>query len=180
VKLAAGRRAWRRWLAAAGPWQDWSVCPALLSPEVESLALPRARRDLTAARLAQAMQPLLEPGGVLCVLDLEPTRGVQVAALLSQSAHPVLLLPRWPYAAALLSCQDLLATLLALAPAMPRTDHLANVVFVLDAERGTPIPNRSRADRRADNRHTLSPFDLPDLKTLRARGITRVHRITNA
>jgi hypothetical protein len=157
------------------------MCPMLLSPEIEALSVPRPRRHPRAARLAESMAPLLAQPGALCVLDLEPLLGVQVAARLAALAHPVLLLPRWPYSDGVLPCDRLAATLLAEArslPAEPR--RLPNVLFVIDAERGKPLPNRPRADTRADNRHALSIFDLPDLKTLRARGIQRIHRIAAA
>jgi hypothetical protein len=124
-----------------------------------------------------AIAPLLTEPGVLCVLDLEPILGVQVAARLATRAHPVLLLPRWPYGEAVLPCNTLAATLLAEARALPPPSRLPNVVFVLDGQRGKPIPNRSRYDQPADNRHMLSIFELPDLKTLRARGIGRIHLV---
>ena len=33
MRLSATRGAWARWQAAAGQWQGWSVCPALLAPD---------------------------------------------------------------------------------------------------------------------------------------------------
>ena len=35
MRLSRTRRSWQRWQAAAGPWQGWSLCPALLAPEIE-------------------------------------------------------------------------------------------------------------------------------------------------
>ena len=35
MRLSTTRRAWQSWQAAAGPWQGWSVCPALLAPETD-------------------------------------------------------------------------------------------------------------------------------------------------
>ncbi len=123
------------------------------------------------------MRAILEPGGVLCLVELEPLLGVAVAALLADAAHPVLLLPRWPYDEALLPCGSLIATLLAEARALPPPTSLPNVVFVIDADRGQLVPHRSAGDRRADNRYSLSLQDLPDLKTLRSRGIRRIHHV---
>ena len=58
-------------------------------------------------------------------------------------------------------------------------ERLANVVFVLDAERNTPVPGRTAMDRRADNRFRLSTGDLPTLRDLRAGGIGRVVKVTH-
>ena len=90
MRLAAARRAWHRWQAAAGPWQGWSICPALLSPELEDVPDGAAPNPAPASRLAEAIRPLLEPGGALCLLDLDPLLGVQTAARLTALAHPVL------------------------------------------------------------------------------------------
>ena len=172
-----GLAAWRRWQAAAGPWQGWSICPALLSPELAALPTTRVGRPSRAHALASALRELLEPGGVLCLLELDPLLGVAIAALLADAAHPVLLLPRWPYAEALLPCVPLIATLLAEAQALPAATPLPNVVFVIDPDRTRPVPHRMARDRRADNRYSLSLQDLPDFKTLRSRGIRRIHHI---
>jgi hypothetical protein len=180
VKLATGHRIWQRWLAAAGPWQNFLVCPALLSPELEALPTIRPRTHPHAAPFARAIQPLLEPGDTLCVLDLEPSLGVQIAARLAAHAHPVLILPRWPYPEALLPSEELVASLCAGARLLPPPRRLTSVVLVLDAERSQPMPDRASSDPRADNRHALPVFDLPNLATLRTRGIQRVHRVRAA
>src|SRR4029450_12588142 len=121
------------WQLAAGPWQGWTVCPALLSPEFEDVPARRARRHPLAERLAERIKPLFEADGTLCVLDLEPELGIQVAARLASLAHPVLLLPRWPYAHAVLPVDRLLATIVAEAQHLPREpERHANVVFVVD------------------------------------------------
>jgi hypothetical protein len=180
MKLAAARHAWERWQAAAGPWQGWSVCPTLLSPELESIEPRPPRRSNKAANFAARLPPLLETPGTLCLLDLEPTLGVQVAARLAHIAHPVLLIPRWPYRQAVLPVEHLAWTLVNESHRLPGpAERRPNVVFVLDAERSRPLPNRPRADPRTDNRHHLSAFELPDLRTLRERGITRIQRIQN-
>jgi hypothetical protein len=120
------------------------------------------------------------PGGALCVLDLEPTLGVQTAARLSRWAHPVLVLPRWPYAEAILPTAELLTTVMREAHHLHTAERLPNAVFVVDGQRSTSVPERSQNDPRADNRHVLTPFELPNLATLRARGIERIHRILSA
>jgi hypothetical protein len=178
MRLPAGRRAWERWLAAAGPWRGWSVCPTLLSPELERIDPRPPRSAPQAAHLAACIAPVLETPGTLCLLDLEPTLGVQVAARLVRYAHPVLLLPRWPYAEALLPANELAWTVVHESRRLPRRpEGLPNVVFVLDAERARPLRNRLAHDPRADNRYQLAVFELPDLRTLRVRGITRIRRI---
>jgi len=175
------RHAWQRWYEAAGPWRGFSICPTLLSPTLEEL--PTGRRSFAhdALRLADAILPLLQPGGALCLLDLDPTLGVQTAAVLAEHAHPVLVLPRWPYAAAVLPCDTLAAALVAAARTLPRGEQrLPNVVFVLDGQRSQTIPARPTHDPKADNRHALAAFELPDLGTLQARGIRRIHRFQHA
>jgi hypothetical protein len=174
--------AWRRWQRAAGPWQGWTQCPTLLSPFVDEINPRRAPGRRRAVHLASSLTETLQSGGVLCLLDLEPTLGVRVAAQLSRVrlAHPVLVLPRWPYADALLGSDRLLTALLDESRRLPNLDgRLDNVVFVVDAERARLVPDRSVRDPRADNRHGLFTFDLPNLATLRARGIQRVVRITH-
>ena len=134
-----------------------------------------------AARLAEAITPLLEPGGALCLLELDPLLGVQTAARLTALAHPVLVLPRWPYAQAVLPTARLTATLVSESHRLPVAhERRLNVVIVIDAERGRSIPNRPLGDPRADNRHTLTTFELPDLRALRSRGIARIHRCVRA
>jgi len=171
------RRAWDRWQAAAGPWQGWTICPALLSPEIETLALPLLdhHESTSSAPIAR----LLEPGATLCLLDLEPELGVELAAGLAHLAHPVLVLPRWPYAEAVLPVDRLLATLVDASRRLPRhPQRHDNVVFVLDNQRAQPVPARSSTDPRADNRYHLATFDLPDLRTLRQRGIRHIQHIS--
>jgi len=179
----AALRAWLRWQRAAGPWQGFSQCPPVLSPFVDDVIPRRTRGRRRAVQLAASLAETLSAGGVLCLLDLEPTLGVRIAAQLSraQLAHPVLVLPRWPYADALLASNALLHTLLEESRRLPNVDRrLDNVAVVLDAHRALLVPDRRRDDQRADNRHTLSIFDLPNLATLRARGIRRIVRLTHA
>jgi hypothetical protein len=179
--IQRAQRAWERWLRAAGPWRGYCQCPVLLSPSVSEVAPhPFAAAD-HATRLAHDLAPALHTGGVLCLLDLEPALGLAVAAELNAArlAHPVPMLPRWPYAEAVLPVDQLLHALLSGARRLaPDAQRLPNVVLVLDGERATLLPDRPRADPRADNRHTVFNFDLPNLPTLRQRGIGRVIRVT--
>jgi hypothetical protein len=176
------RRVWQRWLAAAGPWRGWVVCPLLRVPELER-AVPHAPPDPGVARaLDQALRGAVgDAGGTAVVLDLDPVVGVELAARLSADriAHPVLVLPRWPYTEAILPFDQLLQRLTAGAKRLtPPAERLANVVFVLDSRRDMPLPGRPARDRRADNRYRLSIGDLPALADLRAGGIRRVVKVT--
>jgi hypothetical protein len=175
IARRAALAAWQRWLAAAGPWRGFSSCPTLLSPELEHIT-PRTPSTQRADALAARLAPTLSRPGVLCVLDVDPIVGVQVAARLAHVAYPVLVLPRWPYADAVLPVDGLLGALFDESQRLPPSPASASVVFVLDGERGS-LTTRARVDRRADNRHTLPIFDLPTLATLRIRGIQRVVKV---
>jgi hypothetical protein len=172
-------QAWDRWQAAAGPWKGWSVCPALLAAE------PVARRRIAykprvrADELASGLRGTLAKGGVLVLLDLEPVIGVHLAARLNEwrLANAVLVLPRWPYQTAVLPVDELVDALVSQARQLTTDEQLPNVVFVLDAERSQPIVRRSQRDPRADNRYRLSVADLPDLASLRKRGIRQVVKL---
>jgi hypothetical protein len=179
VQLSTGRRAWNRWQACAGPWQGWSVCPALLAPEVEEV-IPREEKRPVARALAANLAGALQGGGVLVVLDLEPILGVHIAAWLNQwrVANGVLVLPRWPYRQALLPVDGLVHALVAQARRLTDEANLPNVAFVLDAERARAREKRSARDARADNRYRLLVGDLPSLADLRGHGIRQVVKVT--
>jgi hypothetical protein len=180
--MNAAWHAWSRWQHAAGPWQGWTQCPPLLSPCVSAVDGEPAADRARATELAFELEPTLRQAGTLILLELEPTLGVQVAAELSAQrlAHPVLVLPRWPYADAVLPTQQLTEALVHEANRLPGdVSRLDNVVFVVDGERNRVLHARPPDDPRADNRHTLSIFDLPNLATLRARAIRRIVRVAH-
>ena len=179
--LSGARRAWGRWLACAGVWQGWSICPALLAPEVDEI-IPRQARRPAARALAASLAGSLDRGGVLVLIDLEPILGVHVAALLNQwhVANGVLLLPRWPYRHAILPVDGLVHALVGQTRRLTTDAHLPNVAFVLDAERSRAVPHRSASGGRADNRYRLLAGDLPNLAALRARGIREVRKVSAA
>ena len=116
------------------------------------------------------------------VIDLEPILGVRVAAELNrrQLANVVLVLPRWPYAQAVLPVDGLVAALVETSPSVGPVDAPTNVVFVVDAVRERPIGRRAVSDRRADNRYRLAASDLPNLATLLGAGIRRLVKIGRA
>jgi hypothetical protein len=181
VHVSTARRAWDRWQACAGPWQGWSVCPALLAPGVDEV-IPRVVRRPSARALAASLASSLQPGGVLVIIDLEPILGVHVAALLNQwrVANGVLLLPRWPYRQAILPVDGLLHALVGQTRRLIGAERLPNVAFVLDAERSRSAPKRAASDARADNRYRLAAADLPNLAALRAHGIREVRKVSRA
>lgn len=150
----------------------------LAAPDMDGVEA-RAEDYPMADVLADQLSATLRPGGVLLVLEVRPELGVHVAARLNalQMAHVVLVLSRWPYRQATLPTDCLLHSLLGQSRRLRRDATLPNVVFVLDAERGRPLARRSTSDPRADNRYQLSPADLPNLATLRARGIHRVVKV---
>jgi hypothetical protein len=184
VRLSLTRRTWRRWQDAAGPWQGWSVCPALLAPETANITpskSPRPAADRIAASLARSLQDsrAQDTGGTAMILDLEPVLAVCVAARLNQLrlANAVLLLPRWPYQQAILPVDGLLDGLVSQATRLTHGD-LMNVAFVLDAERTRAVPHRAKHDQRADNRYRLTVADLPNLSALRSRGIHKIVKLS--
>jgi hypothetical protein len=154
------------------------MCPSLLAPEtleIRAVGSPR----YGAAQLVESLTSTLQEPGTAVVIDLEPGLGVHIAAHLNQLrlANAVLVLPRWPYAEAILPVDGLLHSLVSLSTRLIAED-LPNVAFVLDAERNRAVPQRPANDERADNRSRLSVADLPNLAALRARGIRRVVTIS--
>src|SRR5258708_36205474 len=119
MRLSTTRRAWARWQLAAGPWQGWSVCPALLAPGAADIT-PRHAPRPAAERIAASLKDTLQQytGGTAIVLDLEPVLAVHIAARVNELslAHAVLLLPPWPYRQAILPADEVLDGLVHQAP----------------------------------------------------------------
>jgi hypothetical protein len=163
------------------------ICPALLSPDVRGIAprpaasAVRVRATALATELEQSFGERLSGGhedGTLLLLDLEPVLGIHVAARLNRAglANVVIAVMRWPYVDGVLPVDTLLHTLRGQSRGL-LDRPLRHVVFVVDADRSRSLPGRSRFDSRADNRYRLSPFELPELGTLRARGISRLLKL---
>lgn len=176
--------AWDGWLAAAGPWQRWSLCLPLVAPGLAELdgplELDSPRRDdgdtedqadSLLHRLADALhaQPPM-----LVVLDLPPDCGVQLAAALARRglARPLLQIGRWPMAQAVLPAELLVRVLLQEGRSLPRGDG-PHACLVLDGERFMPA-DRPPGDPRADNRYETSGEELPDPPALEAAGIRHI------
>jgi hypothetical protein len=164
---------------AAGPWRGWAICPALVIRDVESTRRVHRQDRLSTVFVDEVASSLAESHTAV-VLDLEPDLGAAMAARLHQLrlAHAVLVLPRWPYTHAILPTDELITTLIRESRRLETSQlDLPNVAFVLDCERSKSVPQRPKHDPCADNRYTLSAADLPDLKSLRERGIRRVLKI---
>ena len=156
----------------------WSICPALLAPTELPFDTAPSAPETAAEELAESLASELRTGGTCLVLELDPALGVGVAAQLNERglARPLLVIPRWPYAQAVLDTVQLTGVLVQEARRLRIAESVRNLVMVLDAARGRSI-ERPDPDPRADNRYTLSPYDLPNLAALRARGIQRVVKI---
>ena len=167
------------WFDAA-PWSDTSD---LTSAGARNEPAVQRRADELANALADELHRV--GPGVAVLLELEPALGVRVAARINarRLAHVVLVLPRWPYAEAVLPTQALLDALLAEAARLaldmdaPRDAHCESVVFVTDSERAQSV-RRPITDRRADNRYRLGPADLPSLRDLLAVGVRRIVKVS--
>jgi hypothetical protein len=156
----------------------------LLAPEVDSISRqpPAGKFFARAEALAQELAATLDGAdGTLILADLAPALGVSLAAQLyaRQLARPLLVLPRWPYARAVLPVAELLYALIELAPRRNAL-QVGHVCVIIDAERERPIPHRSPRDPRADNRYHLLRYDLPNLAALRERGIRRIVKVARA
>jgi hypothetical protein len=132
--------------------------------------------------IADGLVSQLTTGGTFVLLDIDPVAGIHVAARLNllRLANAVLVLPRWPYEHGVLPVDGLLHALITQSGQLAQEEPMPNVVFVLDAARSKPLLERSKSDRRADNRYRLSLSDLPNLAALRERGIRRVVRLSSA
>jgi hypothetical protein len=199
------QRAWARWQAAAGPWRGWAICPALSMPQAPVAAGAASAADVH--DLSEVLQPggtagvrdptevprtdgtpgvldltdVLRTEGTAVLLDLEPLVSIASAADVSRRglAHVVLVLPRWPHTDAILPTGALATLLLESSRRLGAQPVASNVVFILDAERQTPV-RRPAHDARVDNRYPIMASDLPNLATLQRAGIKRVVKVTSA
>ncbi len=188
VQLPAREDALRRWLLPpANAWAGFAKYTLLTAlaerstvaalPDVE--ALDDVHRARTAGRRVAAAGL---PTDTLWVVDLRGAASVAFGTALSSSAFagasaPVTLVPtfnNWPAQNELVPAEETLAALVSMPPS-PASDHFdgGSPVFLLDAWR-MAFRSEEPDDDAYDNRYLLSPADLPDAATLRARGIRRV------
>jgi hypothetical protein len=124
---------------------------------------------------------VLRTEGTAVLLDLDPLVGIRSAGHASRRGlgHVVLVLPRWPHTDAILPTGALVTLLLESSRRLGAQPVASNVVFILDAERQTPV-RRPAHDARVDNRYPITASDLPNLATLQRAGIKRVVKVTSA
>ena len=188
VQLPAREDALRRWLVpptnAWAGYAKYTLLTALAEqsfvaelPDVEVLDdVYRARA--AGRRVAAAGMPT----DTLWVVDLRGAASVAFGAALANAAFArasasVTLVPtfnNWPAQNELVPAEETLAALVSMSPS-PAQDGLdaGSPVFLLDAWR-MAFRSEEPDDDVYDNRYFLSPADLPDVATLRARGIRRV------
>jgi len=132
--------------------------------------VPKAQR--AAVRVAD--QGL--PDGTMWIVDLQGAGSVAFGSTLARaSAQRVSLIPtfnNWPADDELVPADDTLAVMVQFPP--PAASDPAGApttpVFLLDAWR-LAFRGDDPGDEVVDNRYILTPSDLPDVATLRARGI---------
>jgi hypothetical protein len=184
IQLPAQADALRRWQIPPGdpwaPYAKYTLLTALDSaptqvelPDVQSLdevrSAENAARQVAGAGL---------PSDTLWVVDLRGAASVAFGVTLSRTAlEPVRLVPtfnNWPATDELVPAEETLAALTSMIPQAPEdVGPGARPVFLLDAWRLAYRFDDPGEDT-YDNRYILTPSDLPDADTLRARGFRRV------
>lgn len=188
VQLPSREDALRRWLLPpTNAWAGYAKYTLLTAlgerstvaglPDIEALDdVHRARA--AAVRVAAAGLP----ADTLWIVDLRGAASVTFGVTLSRApqaalAPSVALVPtfnNWPAQNELVPAEETLAALVSMSPALPQDDALGGApVFLLDAWR-MAFRSEEPDDDTYDNRYLLSPADLPDVSTLRTRGIRRV------
>jgi hypothetical protein len=184
VALPSRDNALRRWQLPPGdPWAAYAKYTLLTAldvvPEMAVLPDPSRLDDVGRASLAgQQLGANGVPPDVMFVVDLRGAASVAFGVALSRTAHqPVSLIPtfnNWPGDDELIPAEETLAALATMWPRAPDPDAaLTTPVFLLDAWRLAYRYDDPGEDT-YDNRYILTPADLPDVATLRARGIQRV------
>jgi hypothetical protein len=181
--LPAREDAMRRWQLPPGdawaPYAKYTLLTALdASPQ--QVELPDVQ-SLAEVQIAEAAgrQVAAEgfPSDTMFVIDLRGAASVAFGVALSRAARQsVSLVPtfnNWPGEEELIPAEE---TLAALSTMWPRQQHeegaLTTPVLLLDAWR-LAYRFDDPGDDTYDNRYILTPGDLPDVATLRARGIQR-------
>jgi hypothetical protein len=155
-----------------------------LSPEIEPIEPrpPSTSTQRIAAELIDKIQPDLTDPGTCLLVDLAPALGISIAGALYARglAHPLVLLPRWPYASAILDAAEPLWALRQSVPPGAVNIPSRNVCIVIDAEHQRGAAAQTRDPKRVDNRYQLTPHDFPSLSDLRARDIRRIVRLSSS
>lgn len=171
-------------LPDANPWAGYAKYTLLTS-----LGEAAARADLPDVttlddvRRARAVGERLGAGGLpadtLWLVDMRGAASVAFGEALARSTPGggVSLVPtfnNWPGDHEVVPAEETLAAMVATPPSSQGdATEGARPVFLLDAWRMAALDDEPDDDD-YDNRYMLSPSDLPDAATLRARGIRRV------
>ncbi|MGO9836608.1 MAG: hypothetical protein ACLP1X_20620 [Polyangiaceae bacterium] len=183
VQLPARSTALRRWLLPpTDPWAGYAKYTLLTAlgeapeiaelPDVEGLGAVQRARSASATVAASGLPP-----DTLWVVDMRGAASVAFGTELSRSTGGVSLVPtfnNWPARNELVPAEETLSALASMSPDGPgEGGEATHPVFLLDAWR---MAHRfdEPGDETYDNRYFLSTSDLPDVDTLRARGIRRV------
>jgi hypothetical protein len=186
VELPSKEQAIERWQLPPGdPWAPYAKYTLLtaLASGPQQVELPDVQSLPEVQQAAEAGRRVGEAGlppDTLWVVDMRGPASVAFGVAMQQAARePVSLVPtfnNWPAEDELVPAEETLSALTSLSP-KPVTGANASVgsrpVFLLDAWRLAYRFDEPGEDT-YDNRYILSTSDLPDVETLRARGIRRI------
>ncbi len=183
VDLPSRDVALSRWQLPPGdPWAPYAKYTLLsaLGQNGETATLPDVsnfadvqRASLAGLRLAEAGLP----PDTLWIVDMRGASSVAFGTAVSRYGRgSVSLVPTfndWPGENEVIPAEETLAAMVTMSPHLPEADLATHPVFLLDAWR-LAYRDEEPADDAYDNRYALTPSDLPDVPTLRDRGIRRV------
>lgn len=176
----------QRWqVAPESGWSRWHKGTLISSvdPMGGKATLPDVRQLEVATEAATAAANVAKaglPADTLWLLDLRGAASCAFVSRLSREAKvpiaPVVTFNNWPAVDGIVPADETLAGLLAFPPDLPPPDagvlQRAHPVFLLDSWR---LAYRFDDPGEAfDNRYMLMPGDLPDVQTMRERGIKNV------
>jgi hypothetical protein len=184
VDLPSRADALAHWqLPPSDPWSAYAKYTLLsaLDEKQDRATLPDVRSLADVARASLAGQRLGGgglPPGTLWIVDMRGASSVAFGAAVSNSAREqVSLVPtfnNWPGGESeVVPAEETLAAMVTMTPHQPDGESWTHPVFLLDSWR-LAYRDEEFPDDAYDNRYMLSPSDLPDAETLRARGITQV------
>jgi hypothetical protein len=184
IVLPGRDEAVRRWQLPAGdPWAPYAKYTLLSALDAVSrpIELPDVR-SLEEVRLAAAAgyQVGAEglPAGTIFVVDMRGAASVAFGVALSRAARQsVSVVPtfnNWPGEEELVPAEETLAALATMTPQLPADGGASSgPVFLLDSWR-LAYRHEEPGEATYDNRYILTPGDLPDVESLRIRGVQRL------
>jgi hypothetical protein len=183
IDLPARADALARWqLPPDDPWAAYAKYTLLSALDERSgrtsLPDPGSLDDVLRATVAgRRVASNGLPSDTLWVVDMHGAASIAFGVAVSRdAAESVSLVPtfnNWPAENELVPATETLAALATMAPRLPQGDAATHPVFLLDSWR-LAYRNEEPDDGAYDNRYILTPNDLPEVSTLRARGIRRV------